>query len=272
MEEKRGMIKFLKNLIKREVKENLESHINEADINIQSINLIDTKEKTENIKKENIEVNNNPIEESVNSDSIYKENIEEIKIEDDKVIPESKDDDNKKLNSNFERVASNMIDINKFRQSPCDITNNLSQGLLYVEKHAITPEQLDNIGVTVNLAHIENYEVLDVAFKYNYDVPNPCGGTVPGEALLKAVVLVATVHYSWLLYDKVTKEIVYDGIPAWTTAYSVYDIVKFDEDVRPTNVTAEFTPGELTRLDVVDDPNLDYYIFTVNGTVDLIGV
>lgn len=272
MEEKRGLIEFFKKLIKKEVKGNLVSDINEDNIDIQSINSIDKKEIIENDIKENVDMTNKLIEESVNLGSIYQESIEEVEIEYEEVIHESKDDGNDKLNSNIERVTNNMIDINKFRQSPCDITNDLNQGLLYVEKHLITQEQLANIGVTINLAHIENYEALDVAFKYNYDVPNPCGGTVPGEALLKAVVLVATVHYSWVLYDKVTKAIVYDGVVGATTAYSVYDIVKFDEDVRPTEVTTKFNPGELTRVNVIDDPNLSYYIFTVNGTVDLIGV
>lgn len=206
MEEKRGLIKFIKNLIKLEIKENLVPDIKEDDIDVQSINLIGSNEVIKNDIKENLDINNKSIEEEVSSTRIDIKNIEKNEIDYKNDILKSKDDSNDKLNSNFEKVANNMIDINKFRQSPCDITNNLQQSLLYVEKDLLTQEQLENVGVIINLDRIENYEVLDVAFKYNYDVPNPCGGTVPGETLLKAVVLVATVRYSWILYDKISKK------------------------------------------------------------------
>lgn len=257
MEEKNGILKFFKRLIKKEMP-NIDK---EENIDIQSVTPIDLKQI---IEDELIEPNL----------KIANENYEEILPIEEEVISESKvSKGNIEDNSNLERVTNSMVDMNKIRSNPCEITNDLKQSILKVEKHLLTPEQLERIGVTINLGHIENNEVLDVAFKFKYDFPNPCGvGTVPGETLLKAVVLVGTVYYSWILYDTITNEIVYDGTADAITAYSVYDIVQFDEDSRPTSVTAKFSPGTLNKVDVIDDENLDFYIFRVTGTVDLIGV
>src|SRR3712207_7176923 len=49
--------------------------------------------------------------------------------------------------------------------SPCEITNNLKQAVLKIQKNLITEEQLANLGVAINLGHIDEYQVLDVAFK-----------------------------------------------------------------------------------------------------------
>ncbi len=269
MEEKRGILKFFKKLIKKEMKSSMEDESTDIDkkldesIEIQSIEVLDLKDTIENEITQSDLIENNYIQEENDEDEINElENLEELyKV------------DSHGDNLNFERVTSNMIGIKNIGQSPCDITNNLKQAILKVDKSLITQEQLERIGIIVNLGHIDNYEVVDVAFKYNHEIQNPCGeGTVLGEALLKAVVLVGAVSYSWILYDTITNEIVYDGMQDSVTAYSVYDIVKFEEDVRPKNVTAKFTPAKLTKVDVIDDENLDFYIFKVSGTVDIVGV
>lgn len=270
MEEKRGIFKFFKKLIKKEMKSGMECENTDIDkkldesIEIQSIEGLDLKDTIENeITKSDI-IENNYIQEQ-NNDEDETNELESLE----KLYKVDSHDDN----LNFERVTSNMIGIKNIGQSPCDITNNLKQAILKVDKSLITQEQLERIGVIVNLGHIDNYEVVDVAFKYNHEIQNPCGeGTVLGEALLKAVVLIGSVHYSWILYDTITNATVYDGTHDAITAYSVYDIVKFEENIRPTDVTAQFTPAQLSKVDVIDDENLDFYIFKVSGTVDIVGV
>lgn len=255
MEEKTGLINFIKKFIKKEMKNNNigikdevfdETHNLNDNIEIQSVDIFDIKETIqEEIMQPEEPINEKiRVEDSENSDNLY-----------------------------IERVADNMFDIKRDIVSPCEITNNLKQAVLKIQKNLITEEQLANLGVSINLGHIDEYQVLDVAFKYTYEIDNPCGGKIPAEALLKAVVLVGSVHYSWLLYDKTTEKVVYDGAADSVTAYSIYDIVQFDDqDVRPTNVTAKFTPGPLTKLDVVNDPDLDFHLFTVNGTVDIVAI
>lgn len=101
----------------------------------------------------------------------------------------------------FEKVTSNMVDIKNREKTPCDITNNLKQVILKVDKKLVAKENLGNIGVSLNWGNIDNYEVLDVEFKYKHEIPNPCrDGTITGETLLKVVVLVGLVNYSWVLY------------------------------------------------------------------------
>lgn len=244
MKGKRNFYNFLKQLIKKEIKFDKENISEKLEIqSIQKINSNGTIED-EIIQNEHIENNN----------EFYRL-------------------DSYNNNSNIERVTSNMVDIKNRAKTPCDITNNLKQVILKVDKKLVAKENLGNIGVSLNSGSIDNYEVLDVAFKYNHEIPNPCGdGTITGEALLKAVVLVGLVNYSWILYDTITNKVIYDGTKDAITAYSVYDIVKFEDNVEPTTVEAKFTPNELSKIDVIDDENLDFYIFKVSGTVDIIGV
>jgi hypothetical protein len=267
MDEKRGILNFFKKLIKKELNDNLADNIDKElsinenskdNIEIQSINSFDSIKNE--ITEEYNRFQNEPYD---NENIVEKDESTQISY---------KEESNSNDNSNLERV-NNMIGIRDVGQSPCEITNNLKQTILKVNKNLINIDQLDNLGVAINLGRIENYEVLDVTFKYNHEISNPCGtGTVTGEALLKAVVLVGTVQYSWILYDKLTNKHVYDGESDAITAYSVYDIVKFEENVRPTEVTAKFTIDPLRRVEVIDDENLDFYLFKVGGIVDIIGV
>lgn len=53
-------------------------------------------------------------------------------------------------NSNFEKVTSNMVDIKNREKTPCDITNNLKQVILKVDKKLVAKENLGNIGVSLS--------------------------------------------------------------------------------------------------------------------------
>lgn len=288
MSERKGIIKFIKNLINKEMieKDNLSSteYDIEKNINIQSIENTTQNEICKKILEDTVNdaieldfeievidnIMTNENEKNLESDElelkITSEEVKENVYEETKVTEQDYGE-----NLRFERVNSDMSDIKIKGTNPCDITNNLTQAILKVPKHVITQEQLNNIAVTINLGHINNYQVLDVAFKYIQEIENPCGsGTISGEALLKAVVLVGNVGYSWILYDGLTKSIVYDGVQDAVTAYSVYDIIKFDQEDRPTNVTASFKTTVFEQLP--EDPTVEYYLFKVEGTVDIVAV
>ncbi len=252
MKEKNNFYNFMKQLIKKEIKQDKDT--NSDNLEIQNIKKISSNEKEETIEKNSIEdKNEEEFNEIINNSKLYR-----------------LDNDN----SNIERVANNMVDIKNRATTPCDITNKLNQVVLKVSKKLVSKDNLSNIAVSLNSGRVDDFEVLDVAFKYNHEIPNPCGdGIITGEALLKAVVIVGLVNYSWILYDTITNEIIYDGTKDTIMAYSVYDIVKFeDNSIKPASVEAQFTPNELSKVDVIDDENLDFYIFKVSGTVDLIGV
>lgn len=280
MNENSKFIKFIKKILKKEIEQNEEVKEN-IDENIVS----DTVDKQNIENKEEINSVKENIKDSQEEINLYTENInvDEFKNLEINEIPQSvesedaKDKDIKDIENNLiknikiERMVSSMGDTIKIKNSnPCEITNKLNQALLKIPKHLVTTEQLDAVKATVNLGHVDNQEFLDVAFKYSKEIDNPCGeGTIQGEALLKAVVIVSTIGYSFILYDSITKEILYDMVQDAITAYTVYDIIPFEEDKRPNTVTPQFT---VTRFELLpDDPVLDYYVFLVEGTVDLIG-
>lgn len=151
---------------------------------------------------------------------------------------------------------------------PCNNVNVLDQTILKIRKSLITdPDEVDRY---INLAYIEDFRVMEEAFVQQVQVNNPCGGDEPivGEALLKEVILVGGVNYSVLLYDSVTKQKVYDGEVQASTAYSLYKIVPFNEEVTvdENNVTPIFSTT-LTRLPELED--VIYYMYKVDGTVTL---
>lgn len=151
---------------------------------------------------------------------------------------------------------------------PCNNANVLDQSLLKIRKGLITDP--DQVAEYINLIYIEDFRVMEEAFVQPVEINNPCGGegTIVGEALLKEVVLVGGVHYSILLYDNVTNRTVYDGVIESNTAYSLYKIVPFNQDVTVdiNNVQPVFNTI-LTRLPELED--LSYYIYKVDGTVTL---
>lgn len=179
---------------------------------------------------------------------------------------------NEIANYKIERIDSSMSGNIKIQNTnPCDITNNLNQAILKVSKHLITqPDMLAQIQPYINLGHLDNTEVIDVTFNYNTTIPNPCGGDdLVGEALLKAVVIVSTVNYSILLANNTSIPSIYDGVEGAITAYSVYNIIPFEQSDRPTNVNSVF---EITNFEQLpDNPALDYYMFAIDAKVDLIG-
>lgn len=268
MNKNNKLINYLKKILKKEISKN-----DELKENIEKSILKDIVEK-ENIEDEkDIKVLEESIKDSQEDMNIYVENNESSSIQEIKVNESEEDGvkDSIIKNLKVERMSNNMDDMIKIKGSnPCDITNELNQAILKVPKH-LAPADLSEIKSVVNLGHIDNHENLDVAFKYTQNIPNPCGaGTIEGEALLKAVVIVATVGYSILLYNDVTKEQVYDGVQDAITAYSVYDIIPFDENKSPTDVGAEFTITKFEQLP--DNPELDYYMFVIEGTVDLVEI
>lgn len=254
MNENSKLVKFIKKILKEEILENEELNENVKD-GQEEIDLYTEKINIDELK--NLEIN-----EIHRTDEIEDANDEDIKDIENNLIK----------NIKIERMVSSMGDTIKIKNSnPCEITNNLNQALLKIPKHIITPEQLNTVKANINLGRVDNQEFLDVAFKYSKEIDNPCGeGTIQGEALLKAVVIVSTVGYSFILYDSITKKVLYDMVQDTITAYTVYDIIPFEENKRPTTVTPEFT---ITKFELLpDDPSLDYYVFLVEGIVDLIGV
>lgn len=270
MNENSKIIKFIRRILKKEVSQNdeLKKTIEENIVN----DIIDKQNLENEVEIDMVKENIKDSEEEI---TLYTEssNIDGIQIyesDEDEVIEDI--GINIIENLKIERMGNSMGDIIKIKGSnPCEITNDLNQAILKVPKHVITPEQLAAVAATVNLGHLNNQEFLDVAFKYTKEIENPCGGgTIQGETLLKAVVIVATVDYSFILYDSITKALVYDGVQDAITAYSVYDIIAFDEQKIPTSVTPNFTITKFEQLP--DNPELAYYMFVIEGTVDLVGV
>lgn len=150
----------------------------------------------------------------------------------------------------------------------CDYDNNIPQMLLKIDKNLITDP--DNVAIYINLPHIDSIEALTQSVVTYPEIENPCGeGTITGQAYLQQIVLVAGVRYSILLYDSITMNKVYDGEADSVTAYSVLGVQPLgtEVDIDPRLVTPEFDTV-LTR--VPDVEGVDYYLYTVEGTVNLL--
>ncbi|WP_434797418.1 hypothetical protein [Terrisporobacter vanillatitrophus] len=152
---------------------------------------------------------------------------------------------------------------------PCDHVNYLPQTILKVRKDLVTDP--DGLSIYINLAHWDQFKVMEETFTYQVEVNDPCGGpgTITGETLLKEIVLVAELHYSVLIYDNITKIKVYDGEVEARTGFCLYKIVPFDEEVivNEDDFEAEFDTT-LTRLPDLD--GVDYYLYKVEGTVKIV--
>lgn len=154
---------------------------------------------------------------------------------------------------------------------PCEHENVLPQTILKIRKDLVTdPNQVAEF---INLAHHDLFKVMEEAFNYQVEVNDPCGGpgTITGKTLLKEIVLVLDVHYSVLLFDTITSMKIYDGEVESLTAFSLYKIVPFDEEVIVNEDDFELVfDTTLTRLP--DIAGVDYYLYKVEGTVDVVEI
>jgi len=152
---------------------------------------------------------------------------------------------------------------------PCEYENVLPQTILQIRKDLVTdPNQVSEY---INLARYDQFKVMEEAFNYQVAVNDPCGGsgTITGETLLKQIVLVLDVHYSVLLFDTVTSMKIYDGQAESLTAFSLYKIVPFDEEVIVNEGDFELVfDTTLTRLPELD--GVDFYMYKIEGTVGVV--
>lgn len=152
----------------------------------------------------------------------------------------------------------------------CDYENVIPQSILKINKKLISdPTSVD---IYINAVSFDGVQALGEGVIETPEIPNPCGtGTITGEVYLKKVFIVAGVHYSVLIFDKVTRQNIYDGDLEFMTAYSLYKVVPLEEEVviDPSRIQADIKPV-LTKLEDLD--NVDYYLYAVDGTIDLVYV
>ncbi|MEW9080212.1 hypothetical protein [Terrisporobacter glycolicus] len=155
----------------------------------------------------------------------------------------------------------------KIMSIPCDYQNVLPQSLLKIDKTLITNP--DNVAVYINLGHLDSVDTIEEGVIDYPEVQNPCGeGTITGQAYLEKVILVGGVNYSVLLFDTVTKTKIYAGDIQYKTAYSLLTVLPLG--VEPKIDTSLVKPVFFTKLTRLQDlEGVDYYLYTVDGTVEL---
>lgn len=156
----------------------------------------------------------------------------------------------------------------KIMSIPCDYKNVLPQALLKIDKSLI--QDPDAVAAYINLSHFDSVDTIEEGVIEYPEIENPCGtGTIVGQAYLEKVIIVGGVSYSILLYDTTGLQNVYTGEVEYKTAYSLYKVLPLGQEVviDPAQLRAVFTT-ELKRLD--DIPGVNYYLYTVDGTVDLV--
>lgn len=155
----------------------------------------------------------------------------------------------------------------KIMSIPCDYQNVLPQSLLKIDKALITNP--DNVAVYINLGHLDSIDTIEEGVIDYPEVQNPCGeGTITGQAYLEKVILVGGVNYSVLLFDTVTKTKIYAGDIQYKTAYSLLTVLPLG--VEPKIDTSLVKPVFFTKLTRLQDlEGVDYYLYTVDGTVEL---
>lgn len=155
----------------------------------------------------------------------------------------------------------------KIMSIPCNYQNILPQALLKIDKTLITDP--DAVAVYVNLGHLDSIDTIEEGVIEYPEVQNPCGeGTIVGQAYLEKVILVGGVNYSVVLYDAVTKKNIYAGQEQYKTAYSLLTVLPLGvEPVIDTTLVKPVFDTTLTRLPDIE--GVDYYLYTVDGTVEL---
>lgn len=154
---------------------------------------------------------------------------------------------------------------------PCEHENVIPQTILQIRKDLVTDP--DQVAEFINLAHCDQFKVMEEAFNYQVEVNDPCGGpgTITGETLLKEIILVLDVHYSVLLFDTITSKKVYDGQVESLTAFCLYKIVPFDEEVIVNEDDFELVfDTTITRLPELD--GVDFYMYKVEGKVNVVEI
>ena len=154
---------------------------------------------------------------------------------------------------------------------PCEHENVIPQTILQIRKDLVTDP--DQVAEFINLAHCDQFKVMEEAFNYQVEVNDPCGGTgtIIGETLLKEIVLVLEIHYSVLLFDAITSKKVYDGQVESRTGFCLYKIVPFDEEVIVHEDDFELVfDTTLTSLPELD--GVDFYMYKVEGKVDVVEI
>ncbi|SFI92455.1 hypothetical protein SAMN02910355_0139 [Terrisporobacter glycolicus] len=154
---------------------------------------------------------------------------------------------------------------------PCEHENVIPQTILQIRKDLVTDP--DKVAEFINLAHCDQFKVMEEAFNYQVEVNDPCGGpgTITGETLLKEIILVLDVHYSVLLFDTITSKKVYDGQVESLTAFCLYKIVPFDKEVIVNEDDFELVfDTTITRLPELD--GVDFYMYKVEGKVNVVEI
>ncbi len=155
----------------------------------------------------------------------------------------------------------------KIMSIPCNYQNNLPQALLKIDKTLISDP--DNVAVYVNLGHLDSVDTIEEGVIEYPEVQNPCGeGTIVGQAYLEKVMLVGGINYSVVLYDSVNMTDIYAGQEQYKTAYSLLTVLPLGvEPVIDTTLVKPVFDVTLTKLPDVE--GVDYYLYTVDGTVEL---
>lgn len=156
----------------------------------------------------------------------------------------------------------------------CDYTNVLQQELFKVRKDTgVDPSALTAIEY---MPHIDDYKVLSQSYTETIQIPNPCNPDDPTDLItvtadLKQVVVVATLKYSILLLGEDNRAL-YAGEGNCMTVYDIYGTIPADQELPEVlDITPVFDLEPVYRIQELPEveDRLEYYTFTVDGTVSL---
>lgn len=149
------------------------------------------------------------------------------------------------------------------------------QNLLYQELLKIYKDDAPNLSLvkaTENRVKVVDYKIFVEPYTTEVQIPSPCGQgqTISAQAELKKVIVVATIRYNTLLVvDDCIKEGLYDFEPSFITAYDLYAILPLDAPV-PEELTIVPQFNFVTnRVEAANESEVDYYMFAVDGSVEL---
>lgn len=151
----------------------------------------------------------------------------------------------------------------------CSYENVLQQDVFKILKED-TPD-INLISTMVYRPKILDYKILSEPYTEEIEIDDPCGTgqKIKVQAELKKIIVVASVSYDILLLSNDDQPDLYDGGINFITAYDIYKTVPLEEDVpEDLNIVPEFTL-EVTRIIPENDDDVDYYLFAVDGKVDL---
>ena len=153
----------------------------------------------------------------------------------------------------------------------CNYENTLDQDLLKIYKD--DAPNLDLVKAIENRVKVLDYKILVEPYTdYNVPVSDPCNPdeVIMVKAELKKIIVVATIRYNALLVvDDCIKEALYDGGESYITAYDIYATLPIDAPVPDVlEIIPEFHL-ETKRIVPINEEDVDYYMFAVDGYVEL---